>query len=424
MPNTNANFKDAECLNAVFNTATDGIIIIDENSIMQSVNPAVAKLFGYELSEMIGQNINLLTPTPHKAQHDKYVQNYITTGIKKIIGIGRDVDGQKKDGSLFPLRLSISEVKLGDNIFFTGILHDLTKEKANEQAIYELNKELEQRVEERTRELEKVVNRLLATNKYLKKEIKDRKIVEKKLKIKEKETQFALLKERELGDMKARFVTMASHEFRTPLSSILTSAELLDLYLIAGQQEKCGRNIERIKKSVSHLTNILNEFLSLSELETDNISAEPISFIFDEFVAQLLDRLNPILKEGQTIKYEGVGESKSLFLDTTFLNHILTNLLDNAIKYSLAEQTISLTAKLEENTLIVEVLDEGIGVPQEDEKYLFARFFRAHNVENIPGTGLGLNIAKKYVELMNGSINFSSKLGKGTTFIFKIPLVQ
>lgn len=422
MPKTNSNSKDAKCLNAVFNTATDGIIIISEKGMMTSVNPAAAILFGYELKEMIGQNINLLTPAPHKAQHDRYIQHYLSTHIKKIIGIGREVEGQKKDGRLFPLRLSISEVKLENRILFTGILHDLTKEKAHDAAINQLNQQLEQSVEERTKELEKVVNRLLATNKALKQEIKDRKIAEKELSIKEQETRSALLKERELSDMKSRFVTMASHEFRTPLSSILTSAELLDLHLTSGRHEKCSRNIERIKNSVTHLTNVLNEFLSLSKLEMNTIKAAPVSFIFDKFAQQLMDQLHPILKEGQTIIYSGIGQSKSLFLDKSFLNHTLTNLLANAIKYSHAGQNILLTVKLQENALTIQVIDEGIGIPAEDQKHLFARFFRAHNVENIPGTGLGLNIAKKYVDLLNGNITFSSKLGKGTIFTIQIPV--
>lgn len=422
MPKTNSNLIDADCLDALFHTATDGIIIINQKGIMMSVNPAAATLFGYEVHEMINQNINLLTPIPHKKTHDGYIRNYLETGIKKIIGIGREVNGQRKDGSLFPLRLSISEVKLENRILFTGILHDLTKEKARDNAINQLNQKLEQRVEERTKELEKVVNRLLVTNKQLKQEIQDRKIAEKELRLKEKETHSALLKERELSDMKSRFVTMASHEFRTPLSSILTSAELLELYQNSGRFEKCGRNIDRIKNSVNHLTNVLNEFLSLSKLEMNNIKAEPISFIFDDFAEQLMESLNSILKDGQKIIFRGLGKSKNVHLDKTFLNHTLTNLLANAIKYSNNGQTIQLTANLKENKLTIEVQDEGIGIPEEDQKHLFGRFFRAHNVENISGTGLGLNIAKKYVDLMNGNIHFSSKLGKGTIFTIQIPV--
>lgn len=384
-----SNSEDAQRLNAVNNTATDGIIIINHRGIMESVNSAAAILFGYEPEEMIRQNISLLTPSPHREKHDSYIQNYLSTGIKKIIGIGREVDGQRKDGSLFPLRLSISEVKLENRIIFTGILHDLSKEKAQEEKIKKLNQELEERVEERTQELGKVVNKLLFTNKQLQQEIKDRKAAEKGLRFKEKETRSALLKERELSDMKSRFVTMASHEFRTPLSSILTSAELLELHLAAGRHEKCPRNIERIKNSVNHLTSVLNEFLSLSKLEMNNVKAEPSLFVFDEFAQQLIENLKPILKQGQSIQFEGIGKSEEVYLDKTFLNHTLMNLISNAIKYSKENQFISFTSKIDKSTLIIIIKDQGIGIPEQDQKHLFGRFFRAHNVENIPGTGLG-----------------------------------
>ncbi len=424
MTNSTSNSEDAQRLNAIINTAIDGIIIINHKGIIASVNPAAATLFGYATEEMIGQNISLLTPSPHKEKHDSYLQNYLSTGIKKIIGIGREVNGQRKDGSLFPIRLSISEVKLTNRVIFTGILHDLSKEKAQEEKIKKLNQKLEQRVEERTNDLGKVVNKLLATNKQLKQEIKDRKAAEKGLRFKEQETRSALLKERELSDMKSRFVTMASHEFRTPLSSILTSAELLELHLAAGRHEKCLKNIERIKNSVNHLTSVLNEFLSLSKLEMNNIKAAPISFVFNEFAQQLIENLRPLLKQGQNIQYAGVGKSESVYLDKAFLNHTLINLLSNAIKYSEAHQTIFFNTKINQANLTISIKDNGIGIPEQDQKHLFGRFFRAHNVENIPGTGLGLNIVKKYVDLMGGTITFSSKLGKGATFTIQIPLIK
>ena len=422
MINPISNSEEAQRLNAIINTATDGIITINQRGIIETVNSAAATLFDYDTKEMIGHNISLLTPSPHKERHDEYLQNYLSTGIKKIIGIGREVNGQRKDGSLFPIRLSISEVKLKNRIIFTGILHDLSKEKEQEAKIEKLNQELENRIEERTDDLEKVVNKLLATNKQLQQEIKDRKAAEKGLRIKAKETRSALLKERELSDMKSRFVTMASHEFRTPLSSILTSAELLELHLASGRHEKCPKNIHRIKNSVNHLTTVLNEFLSLSKLEMNSIKAAPISFVFDTFAKQLIENLQPILKKGQSIHYEGLGKSAELFLDRAFLNHTLINLLSNAIKYSKENQIISFTTKVNETNLTIAIKDNGIGIPEQDQKHLFGRFFRAHNVENIPGTGLGLNIVKKYVDLMGGTITFSSKLGKGATFTIQIPI--
>jgi len=419
-----SNSEDAQRLNAVINTASDGIIIINQRGIIESANQAAAILFGYTMSEMIGQNVSLLAASPHKENHDKYLQNYLLTGIKKIIGIGREVNGQKKDGSCFPLRLSISEVKLNNRVIFTGILHDLTKEKKQAKKIRKLNQELEERVEERTQELEKVVNRVLTTNKALKHEVKERKAAEKELRQKEKMTHSALLKERELSQLKSRFVTMASHEFRTPLSSILTSAELIEAYESTQQQDKRLRNVKRIKNAVNHLTGVLNEFLSLSRLEENRLKARPTTFIYDEFIKNLINSLKGVLKKGQHINFEGIGNQKKVFLDKTFLNHTVRNVLYNAIKYSNAGQRIDLLTTIQSNGLQITIKDKGIGIPQSDQEHLFTRFFRAYNVENIPGTGLGLNIVKKYVDLMDGKIEFNSKLGKGTTFTIYIPLVN
>lgn len=424
MPKQELYSTNAQTLNAIIKTATDGIIIINHVGIIESVNPAAAILFGYAANEMIGKNVSLLAASPHKKKHDSYLKNYLATGIKKIIGIGREVNGQKKDGTLFPLRLSLSEVKLENRIIFTGILHDLTKEKAQEEKVNKLNQALEKRVEERTQELEKVVNRLLGTNQDLKYEIQERKTAERNLIEKEQEITSALLKERELNELKSRFVTMASHEFRTPLSAILTSAELIENYASAEQQTKRLRNVNRIKNAVLHLTSVLNEFLSLGKLEERSVTPQPIDFIFDDFVLSLKEELRSILKKGQAINYQGLGEQQTIFLDKAFLKHALINLLSNAIKYSKEGQTIFFAASIKDEKLILSIKDEGIGIPKEDQIHLFSRFFRAHNVENIPGTGLGLNIVQKYVDLMGGEITFRSTLGKGTNFIIHIPLIK
>lgn len=421
-PNEEPHSEAAQRLNSIIKTAIDGIIIINHHGIMESANPAAAKLFGYSIEEMIGQNVSLLAANPHKDKHDGYINNYLSTGIKKIIGAGREVNGQKKDGSLFPLRLSVSEVQLENRIIFTGILHDLTQTKEQEEKIKKLNQALEQRVEERTQELEKAVNRLLTTNAALKHEVKERKNAEKELRQKEQATRSALLKERELSELKSRFVTMASHEFRTPLSAILASAELIEAYKTTQQQDKRVRNVNRIKNAVNHLTSVLNEFLSLSKLEENGIKAQSSTFIFDEFAQLLIASLKSVLKKGQQIRFQGLGNQETVCLDKSFLNHTLMNLLSNAIKYSKDDQVIDFLATIEYHSLIISIIDKGIGIPTTDQAHLFSRFFRAHNVENISGTGLGLNIVKKYVDLMNGKIDFNSKLGEGTTFTVHIPL--
>ena len=409
-------------LSAIFEAATDGIIIINDRGIMELVNPSAARLFGYTPEEMISQNVSLLTPFPHKEQHDGYLENYHRTGVGKIIGIGREVEGQKKDGTLFPCRLSISEVKLENRRIFTGIIHDLTEQKEAEQRIIKLNAELEKRVEERTEELANAVNQLLDFNHQLEHEIKERKIAEKLLKEKEIKLKASLEKEKELNALKSRFVSTASHEFRTPLSTILSSADLIEAYAKEEQQKKREKHTTRIKSAVANLTGVLNEFLSLSKLEEGQIQAQPVKFNLRIFCKELFDDLQGLLRPGQYIRHNGDKNDTIVFLDKKFLKNIMLNLFSNAIKYSENEQPIDCSLEINNNYLHIKVTDYGIGIPEEEQQHLFSQFFRAHNVENIQGTGLGLNIVKSYLELMKGNITFESKLGEGTTFIVALPL--
>ena len=260
---SNHTSDDALRLKAVIDTAIDGILTIDEKGIVESINPAAAKLFGFEENEVVGNNISMLMPAPYKQEHDGYLSRYLKTNKPHIIGIGREVEGRKKDGSVFPLRLAVSEVFLDKKRIFTGIIHDLSKVKKAEAKILKLNTELEQKVHERTDKLANVINQLLATNKQLEKEIKERKEIEEALLKSEAELKELLEKEKELSELKSRFVSMASHEFRTPLSTILSSIELVEAYKKAEQQPKRAKHIARIKNTVNHLTSILNDFLSL-----------------------------------------------------------------------------------------------------------------------------------------------------------------
>jgi two-component system, LuxR family, sensor kinase FixL len=417
-------FSVAQRLNAIFEAALDGIITIDERGIMEVINPAAAIMFGYESDELIGKNVSMLMPDMHARQHDQYLQNYLQTGHKRIIGIGREVEGRRKNGTLFPLRLSVSEVKTEGRSLFTGTLHDLTLAKEAEDRIIRLNAELEQRVDQRTEELAGAVNQLLNINKKLEHEIQERRAVEAALRHSEQELRRAYEKEKELSELKSRFVTMASHEFRTPLSAILSSADLIEAYLREDQQPKRVKHTARIKSAVANLIGILNDFLSLSKLEEGKVGVQPVRFLLSEFCTETLDDLNGLLKPGQQIHHNMPPDDLHLFLDKKVLKNIFFNLLSNAIKYSDAGKPIDCDIRLDNEMLYITVTDQGIGIPLEEQQHIFTRFFRAHNAENIQGTGLGLNIVKRYVELLRGSINFESDLGKGTTFRLAIPLAQ
>ncbi len=408
-------------LNAIIETAIDGIITIDSKGIIETINQSALNIFQYSKEELIGKNVKILMPSPHHNDHDMYIHQYLTTRKPKIIGIGREVEGLKKDKSVFPFHLGVSEVILNDRIIFTGIIHDLSEVKEAELHIRKLNNELEKKVIERTYELEAVVNKLLETNKRLEGEISERKNIEKKLKVQEGELRKSLEKEKELGELKSRFVSMASHEFRTPLSTILSSASLLSKYTLSEQQENRAKHIERIKNAVNNLTGILNDFLSLSKLEEGRVLIHVESFYLPEVCEEIFSEVEGIVKQGQSLILKESGLPLKINSDRRIIKNILFNLITNAIKYSPPEKPIECLIHYNKDFYSVEIKDYGIGIPEKDQKYLFDRFFRAGNAVNIQGTGLGLNIVKRYLEMINGTIKYESQEGKGCVFTIKLP---
>ena len=409
-------------LQAVIDTAIDGILTIDEKGIVESINPAAAQLFGYQPKEVIGNNVKMLMPMPYRMEHDNYIRRYLDTREPHIIGSGREAEGKKKDGTVFPMRLAVSEVIIEGKHIFTGIIHDLTAVKKAEQEILQLNKDLEQKVKERTDKLAQTIDKLLETNQKLETEIHERRLIEATLKESQEDLKIALKKEKELSELKGRFLSMASHEFRTPLSTILSSIELIEVYTKTEQQVKRERHIARVKSAVTNLLGVLNDLLSLSRLDEGKVRLEKEYFLLQRECRHFIEDIRAMLKNGQQLHYEDGAIEQEVFLDKKALRIIVHNLLSNAIKYSEEGKSIFCKIKIQNNQLHIQIQDEGIGIPESDQKHLFDRFFRAHNVENIQGTGLGLNIVKQYLDLLNGKIHFKSKYGKGTTFWVAIPL--
>ena len=408
MNSLDQNFEDlALTLNAIIETAIDGIITIDERGKIESINRAAVSLFQYSKEEVVGKNVSILMPNPHQTNHDSYIKKYQNTGVAHIIGIGREVEGLKKDGTLFPFNLAISEVKLKDRTIYTGIIHDLTAIKNAQIKILDLNNKLEEKVVRRTNELEEVVNKLLATN--------------IKLHDREAELKIALEKEKELNILKSRFVSMASHEFRTPLSTINSSASLISKYPEGDQNQQRLKHINRIKSAVENLTLILNDFLSLSKLEEGKTITHYSDVKLQNLAEEVFDSIQSIKKEGQKINVYLDNEELIIYSDKNIVKNIMFNLLSNAIKYSDEHTNIKCSIETESNYTIFTVQDQGMGIPDSEKKFMFERFFRASNAENIQGTGLGLNIVKSYLELLHGDITYESEIGVGTTFIVRIP---
>ena len=387
--------NNAALLTAIIDNAIDGIITIDNRGLVASINPSACKLFGYDSDEVIGSNISKLMPNPYRDEHDKYLTRYQHTGNPHIIGIGREVSGLKKDGSIFPFRLGVSEVKFNDTVKYCGFIHDLTKEKEAEARIVEYAAELEKLVEDRTAALRNIV-----------KALEDAKA----------EVSLSLEKEKELSQLKSRFVSMASHEFRTPLSSVQLSASLIEKYALSFDNTNIIRHVNKIKNSVGNLTGILNDFLSLEKLEAGKTEATFSRFDLVKLAEEIIEEMQMIAKQNQSIIYQHTGISSMVNLDQNLLKNCVFNLVANAIKYSGENTFIEFNTEVTDTHCIITVKDNGIGIPENDQKHMFEPFFRAHNTGNIPGTGLGLNIVARYTQLMNGTVHFESTQNKGTLF--------
>jgi len=394
--------ENAALLTAIIKNAIDGIITIDERGKIESINPAACSLFQYLQEEVIGKNVSFLMPPPDKQQHDEYLERYQRTGQAHIIGIGRDVVGLKKDGTQFPFRLSVSEVQFLGRKIYAGFIHDITHQREAEERLREYTLHLEDLVAERTHSLKATVEELQTAKEDL---------------------SSSLNKEKELGLLKSRFVSIASHEFRTPLTSVQLSVSLIEKYAEPFNNPNIIKHVGKIKHAVGNLTSILNDFLSLEKLESGR--QEPAFHDFDlvKFSETIIEEMQMLAKQNQNIIYQHTGTKSTIRLDQNLLKNCIVNLINNAIKYSGENTFIGFTTEINERECIITVSDNGIGIPEADQKHLFEAFFRAHNTGTIPGTGLGLNIVARYTSLMNGKIEFQSEVNEGTLFTITFPML-
>ncbi|WP_461054662.1 sensor histidine kinase, partial [Spirosoma arcticum] len=229
-------------------------------------------------------------------------------------------------------------------------------------------------------------------------------------------------RERELNELKSNFVTLASHEFRTPMGTILSSASLIGRYDGPDDGEKRERHVQRIKSAVQGLTGLLNDFLSLSQMEESTLHGRPQPLHIITFCQEVIDDMQAVIKPHQRVVYTHRSGEPAISLDGQMLKNILINLLVNASKYSADGKEIELTTRVDGDQLWLTVRDEGIGIPDADKDKLFINFFRARNVNHVSGTGLGLYVVKRYVDLLGGMVTFTSQLDSGTVFTVQLPV--
>jgi PAS domain S-box-containing protein len=361
----------------IFQESLNEIYVFDAKTLkFINVNHGAQKNIGYSLEEMITMTPLDIKPNYNESLFRKEIEILEKDNIEKI---EFETVHQRKSGSTYPVNIHLQRSKLGDKDVYVAIILDITEQKSY------------------TEKLEKTVQ------------------------IRTEELQTALAAEKELNELKTKFLSMVSHEFKTPLSGILTSTILLNKYKLTEQQEKREKHINTISDKVQYLNNILNDFLSVEKLEKGKINYKYSTFKLSKVLNEVIYNANMLLKDGQQINYPEHIDDLSLHQDEKILELALSNLIYNAIKYSSENTIIDIDISQNVTTTIFKIKDNGIGIPEKDQKNIFNRYFRAENALLMQGTGIGLNIVKDHLENLNGTISFTSIEHKGSTFVIELP---
>jgi len=402
--------KNGNIFKMLSEAISEGIIIVNSKQEIVASNESSNTMFGYKKDELLGKPLNLLIPTQYHRAHKGHFEEFIEHSDKRQMGHGRDLFGLHKDGTQFPVEAGLNPFEIYGSQYVMALVSDISIRKKHEKEIKALNSSLEQKIAERTDELRNLVSEL-------KEEVIKRREAENKIKE-------SLKKERELNDLKTKFLSLVSHEFKTPLSGILTSATLIGKYKLTDQQEKREKHLKTIQSKVKYLNNILDDFLSVERIESGKTNYKFGFFPLSKVVNEVIYDANMLLKDGQNINYPQNIDDIVLEFDEKVLELVLTNLINNAIKYSAENSTIDMEVTIKEDQLNISVHDQGMGIPYKEQKHIFNRYFRAENALLNQGTGIGLNIVKSHMENLGGTVSFKSEENKGSTFTISLPITN
>lgn len=355
-------------IEAILDNVANGIMTISARGRLESVNPAAAEIFGYDVESLVGQSITTLFAEPHRL-----------LPIYKLIGMllnsnHREVIGQRADGSQFPMYFAANEIHLGNRRLFTGIVQDLTDHK---------------QMENETLERERL--------------------------------SLALAKERELRDFKTRFISMMSHEVRTPLSSILLSSDMLRLYADKVEPNEREMYLDNIRTQVDYLTTLVREMVAVSGSDANRLLFSPQMTDVVTLAQQIVDEYKMLYNHSHEVLFNTNAEHIEALLDLKLVRQILNNLISNAVKYTPPGAHVEVDLIRQNGSIVMKVTDSGPGIPEADVPLLFEPFHRGSNARSVPGTGLGLTIVKQSVELHNGRIEVDTAPNQGTTFTIVLP---
>lgn len=398
--------------NLIFANSSEGLLITNGNGKIRYANPKVLSMFGYEYDQLVGQPIEILVPRNIHSKHIRLREGFEKSPSNRPMGVGSHLLGQHFNGKTFPVEVSLSPfVHKGDK-YVLSFVTDISIRKLQEEKLKNtfneldksstelknLNRDLEAKVNERTLELADSI---------------------KKLQKSEKELHDALVREKEVNALKSKFISTASHEFRTPMATILSSLSLIESY--QGSPVKQEKHFLRIRKSVDYLLKILKDLLTIEKTETSDGRFETEDISINDIVHDVINDLIPVYnKPNQKININ-YKENIVFISNEYYLRNVLINIIGNALKFSGSDGVIDITLSKVANEIIIKVQDDGIGIPEHEQKNIWERFYRGNNTTQTDGTGLGLYIAKKNTEILKGSISFESTVNKGTIFIIKLP---
>ncbi|MER3374997.1 MAG: PAS domain-containing sensor histidine kinase [Allomuricauda sp.] len=361
----------------VFNESLNEIYIFDvESFVFINVNRGAQLNLGYTMEELNQMSVLDIKTDLSQESFQKLISPLVDKTREKV---DFETIHRRKDGSTYPVEVHLQISSIGKKQVFLAIVLDITERKNYTQ-------HLENTVEERTEQLRE-----------------------------------ALKAEKQLNELKTKFLSLVSHEFKTPLSSILTSNSLLSKYTKTDQQEKRDKHINTIKEKVKYLDNILTDFLSIERLDTGKVKYNISTFPLSKIINEVIYNSNTLLKEGQRIQYPKDIDGITVSFEEKIMELSLSNLLHNAIKYSHEDTNIELRVTENNDSLHIDIIDEGLGIPEEDQPFIFDRYYRASNVLTSQGTGIGLNIVKQHMLNLGADISFKSKPGAGSTFTLTIP---
>lgn len=378
-------------MRAILDNVGEGIITIDTAGIIHSINVAAENMFGYSAEEAIGENIKFLMTGENKSHHDEYLSNYKDTQVKHIIGDVRTVEAQHKDGAILVIELSVTELRVNDQVMFTGLLRDVTEKAKAEKELKQYREHLEILVGDRTRELQAARDDAIEATKS-----------------------------------KSEFLANMSHELRTPLNSIIGFSGIVKDGIAGPVNEEQVKQLGMVYNSARHLLDLINDILDLSKVEAGKMETHKEEVSFHEMVDEVCTLMTPQVNDKGLKLGVDLGNSPVDYnTDAKMLRQVLLNLLSNAIKFT-KEGEVAISCNVYDSLLQITVTDTGIGIAKEDVDHVFDSFKQLDAGDNRlnEGTGLGLAICREFIELLGGDLTVKSEAGIGSTFCIQLPIEE